>query len=226
MPKASWHVSVKDIDGFERSSFARYTGPIPPTGAAYLWRVTRLRYIAATEDKHPQLWIGLELVPRRGYKEDRYAGYFLMAFRTITANNRGFWVPFLDAVGIKARDFVNNTVVDAETNVVRIGKWRLTEDTYVMAQLVSTLDLKNQPRTDAGWFAEVTEDVEISDTKSSDSDDEFDEDDVDEEDDEEDFDNDEEDDEEDYVPPKRNTRAAATAKGKSSARTTTTRRRR
>lgn len=207
MPLARWRVSASDIDGFDRSKqFDRYTGPIPPVGEVFLWKVKYLKYLAGTRTKREQLWIGLELVPRANRDEAEYAGYYCLAFRTITENNQGFWVPFLDAIGVSGRDFVTRTVTDQEGIVQKIGRWKNDGTTLILAEMKNGEDAKGEPRRDFSWFKEAPSDVE---TYSSDDD--FDEDDEEYDDDTEDSDDDD-DYEEEPAPKSRPSRAQSVAK--------------
>jgi len=190
MPKANWGVSSSDINNFDREKqYKPYTGPIPPSGAVFQWKVKVLKYFPATQQRNPQLRIGLELVPQRK-DEKKYAGFFVMTFRAVTPKTQFNYVPFLDAIGVSANDFINRTNVDQEGNVIRIGGWRNSGDEMVLAQLKDSDDEKGNPRKDIGWIGA------LEDT-NSDDDDDYDDDEYDEEIDEDDYEDNEDDEYED-----------------------------
>jgi hypothetical protein len=151
MPKMDWGISRSVIDDFDRSKqYAPYTGPEPRNGV-YQWKVKVLKTAPATRDKHPQLRIGLELVPRNK-EEKRYAGYFLMLFRSITPDGRNdfTWVPFIDALGVTSTDFTNRTITDNDGNVQKIGKWTNRQDALILAQLKDDSDQQGNARKEIG----------------------------------------------------------------------------
>lgn len=156
MPKVNWGIGKGVIDDFDRSKqFAPYTGPIPPNGV-YRWQIKNLKFVAGAGGKHPQLRIGLEVQPRNK-DEKPFKGYFVMAFRSITENNRGFWVPFLDAIGVTAREFTERTIADADGNVTKIGRWNNDGKQSILGQLGNgDDDREGNPRKDIKWFGEDT----------------------------------------------------------------------
>jgi hypothetical protein len=185
MPKMDWGISRSVIDDFDRSKqYAPYTGPEPRNGV-YQWKVKVLKTAPATRDKHPQLRIGLELVPRNK-EEKRYAGYFLMLFRSITPDGRNdfTWVPFIDALGVTSTDFTNRTITDNDGNVQKIGKWTNRQDALILAQLKDDSDQQGNARKEIGWFGPLNEDDEgdeeydDGDPDDADYDDEYDDDEV------------------------------------------------
>lgn len=164
MPRARWGISAGDIDEFDRDSqFKLYKGPIPPN-AVYLWKIKVLKFVSGTREKHPQLRIGLELVPRSGHDEKRFAGYFIMSFRAITPKSNMFYVPFLDAIGVSGTDFAENTITDEEGNVKKIGRWRNTGEQLIYAQLKDGQDADGNKRQEVGLF-EAYDDEELDDTE-------------------------------------------------------------
>lgn len=172
MPRVRWGISGKSIDDFDRSTqFTPYTGPIPPS-AVYQWQIKTLKSVAPTKEKLPQLRVGLELVPRRS-SEERYAGYFIVAFLNIGPKNEFTYVPFLDAIGVSGDDFENRTIADAEGKVQKIGKWRNTGEEQILAQLADGTDQHGKPRKEIKWFGPLTE--EDYDDDETDDDEEYDE---------------------------------------------------
>lgn len=160
MPRANWGISSNVIDEFDRDSqFQPYTGPKPPSGAVYCFRIAKLWYAAKTQGKNPQLRIDLELTARDD-DELRYAGYFMRVFRPIADGNAFTYVPFLDAIGVSAEDFVKRTQVDADDGAItKIGKWRNKGDQYVLGMLVERPDNKGIPRADISWFGPDEDDA-------------------------------------------------------------------
>lgn len=153
MPRARWGISAGDVDDFDRASqYEPYRGPIPPNGV-YEWLVKVLKYLPGTREKHPQLRIGLELSPREDQpSEERYAGYFCMAFIPVTPKTAFRYVPFLDAIGVSGREFEDRTVTDEDGNIKKIGRWRNTGDVIIAAQLADGTDQDGNPRKELNWF--------------------------------------------------------------------------
>lgn len=176
MPKVDWGVSSRDVDNFDREKqFKPYDGPIPSNGV-YRWRIKVLKFIAGTQQKLPQLRIGLELLPRKGRKDERgYAGYFIMIFPPVSNNTQFRYVPFLDALGIASREFTERTITDNEGNITRIGKWRNDGEQVIKAALVDGSDQNGNPRKDIGWIGSDEDDepeaVEDDDEEDYDEDD-------------------------------------------------------
>lgn len=191
MPRANWEVSPRDVRNFDRSKqFKPYTGPMPTFGTVYQFLIKQLKFSPSTTEKLPQLRIGLELSPRRK-DEKRFAGFFVMSFRSVANNTQFAYVPFLDAIGVSETDFTNRTVTDEEGNIKRIGNWRNDGKQYVMAQLKDSDNGKGGTRPDVGWIGAV-EDVNTDEDEDDDGtefddelDEEIDEDELDEEDEEE-----------------------------------------
>lgn len=141
-----WDIQATDIDGFDRSKQIKpYAGPIPPNGM-YLWRIKVLKFVAGTRDKLQQLRIGLELVPRKGMGENKYAGYFIMVFIPVGSNTNFRYVPFCDAIGVSGTDFTRRTRADNDGNIQRIGKWSHDGEQMILAQLVDGSDERGNPR--------------------------------------------------------------------------------
>lgn len=160
MPRARWGISANDVDDFDRESqFKLYKGPIPPN-AVYLFKIKVLKFVSGTQEKYPQLRIGLELVPRAGHNEKQYAGYFIMAFRVITEKSNMFWVPFLDALGVSGTDFAERTITDEEGNIKKIGRWRNTGDELIYAQLRDGTNQDGEKRQEVGLFEAYEGEVE------------------------------------------------------------------
>jgi hypothetical protein len=152
MPKANWDVDESDIDDFDRDSqYKPYAGPPVPNGV-YLWLIKKLQFVAKTNNKKPQLRVGLELVPRDDRDEEQYETYFCMAFLPIAPNTAFRWVPFLDAIGVSGREFKNGTITDEEGNIKKIGKWRNDGEQYVMAELKDGTDQEGKSRKEIGTF--------------------------------------------------------------------------
>jgi len=153
MPRASWGIEAADVDDFDRDSqFKPYAGPPVPVGQVYLWTIKVLKYAARTKEKNPQLRVGLELVPRDGYDEEDYEGYFIMAFLTVTKKTDWKYVPFLDAIGVTGKEFATRTMYDEDGNVQRIGSWKNDKDTLVLADLRIGEDQHGEPKKEIGTF--------------------------------------------------------------------------
>lgn len=159
MPRARWGIRAGDVDDFDRDSqYSPYTGPTPPN-AVYEWLVKVLKYIPGTRDKHPQLRVGLELVPREDNRDERqYAGYFCMAFLPITEKTAFRYVPFLDAIGVSGREFIERTVTDEDGNIKKIGAWRNDGKEIILAQLADGVDQNGNTRKEITWFGAASDD--------------------------------------------------------------------
>lgn len=164
MPKANWGITADDVDDFDRDSqFTPYAGPPVPVGQVYLWQINVAKYAAKTRGKNPQLRIGLELVPREGYDEEAYEGYFIMAFLPINAKTGFRYVPFLDAIGVSGKEFEQRTMYDEDGNISRIGSWRNNKDTLILADLKMGEDEKGEPRKEIGTFMPYEEEEAADD---------------------------------------------------------------
>lgn len=141
-----WNINAADIDNFDRSKQIKpYAGPLPPA-AVYLWRIKVLKFVDGTKEKLQQLRVGLELVPRKGMNESKYAGYFVMAFIPVGSNTNFRYVPFCDAIGVSGTDFTKRMRADSEGNVQRIGRWTHDGEQEVLAQLIDGSDERGNPR--------------------------------------------------------------------------------
>lgn len=170
MPKVRWGISASDIDEYDRDNqYTPYTGPTPPN-AVYQWQVKVLKYVAGGRESHDQLRIGLELVPRKGRKDEaKYAGYFVMKFCHITSKAAFTYVPFLDAIGASGDDFKERTISDEEGNIKKIGRWRNNGDEILMGQLIERPDTNQVLRKEVSWIGPLAQDEDELD----DDDDEY-----------------------------------------------------
>lgn len=162
MPRANWGVTAAQIDDFDREKMYKpYTGPTPPVGQVYMFVVKILKHQARTREKNAALVVGLELEPRN--KDDqKFAGFFCMNYLTVADNTQGFYVPFLEAIGVSSTDFEKRTITDEEGNIKKIGPYRHTGDVLVLAQLREN-EYQGKTRIQAGWFGPVEEDPEDED---------------------------------------------------------------
>lgn len=188
MPKVNWGIKASDVDEYDPNQFRPYDGPIPPSGV-YEWQVKFVKFAAATDGKLPQLRAGLELIPRRGRKDEKqFAGYFIMAFMSVSERTQGFYVPFLSALGVSGRDFEQRTIADQEGNIQKIGAWRNTGDTMVKGELKDDVDQNGNPRKRMNWFGPIGEaatadDTDAGDEEEWDADEDYDDEDYDDDDD-------------------------------------------
>lgn len=187
MPRVSWGLNKGTVKNFDREAqYKPYSGPVPPNGI-YAWRVKLLEYQAGTKTKLPSLVAGLELVPR--YKsEEKYAGYWIRNFMPVADHTQFRWVPFLDAIGVTENEFYERTVTGANGRIQRIGQWRNSGETLILAQLKEGQDQKGNPKKEIGgqWEyedAKSEEDDEDFDTEDDDYDEEIDPDEYEDEDD-------------------------------------------
>lgn len=187
MPNVNWGISTGDVENFDRDAqFTPYRGKIPPN-AVYVWKLYRLQYAAGTETKHPQLRIGVELVPQ-DKSEKAYKGYRIMSFRSVMEKTQFAYVPLLDALGVSANDFISKTRADSEGNIQRIGAWKNTGEQLICALLKDDKDQDGKARKDIGWIGALEDDAEDDELDPLDDDDEEYADDDDEYDDDEEYD--------------------------------------
>lgn len=182
MPRVQWGVSASDVDDFDRDSqFKPYAGPIPPGNTVYAWRIKVLKNVAGDRKKNPQLRVGLELVPRQGFGESKYAGYFVMDFIPIMSSTAFRYVPLLDALGVSGREFEASTINDKEGNIKKIGRWVNDGETVVIAMLSDGEDQNGEPRKEirAGTYGDLPSHIALSESDDDDEDELPDDDDVD-----------------------------------------------
>lgn len=163
MPRANWGVTADQVDEFDRDAqFKPYTGPVPASGV-YLWQVKVLKFAAGTREKNPQLRVGLSLVPREGYKEERYEGYFIMDFAPVSEKTDFRYVPFLDAIGVSGREFEQRTILDEAGNIKKIGRWRNDGNQLVAAQLMDDTNQNGEPTKKIGWYGSAEDLAQLDD---------------------------------------------------------------
>lgn len=169
MPTVNWGIGEEVIDDFDRESqFTPYRGPVPPSGAVYQWKITKnVSRAAATREKLPQLRVGLELIPRKGFDEAQFKGYYITAFLSISERTAFMYVPFLDAIGASSNDFINRTVVDEDGKIVRIGRWKNDGRTIILGQLKDDQDQNGNPKKKIGWMGPLDGDPETDDDDTS-----------------------------------------------------------
>lgn len=186
MPKAQWGVSASQMREFDREKqFKPYTGPVPPN-SVYQFKVAVLKHAPETNDKNPQLRIGLKLVPRNK-DEKRFKDYWIMDFAPVTPNTQFRYIPFLDAIGVSEADFERRTIMDNEGNITKIGSWRMDGEQLILAQIRDGEDEKKRPRKEIAWYGALEEAEEYEDEEEE-GDEEFDDDDEYDDDDDYDFD--------------------------------------
>lgn len=178
MPKVNWGIARGTISDFDRTKqFKPYDGPLPPAGM-YRFLIKHVKSVAGINGRRPQLRVGLELVPRNK-EEARYGGYFTIAFLTISEEWPGFYVPFLDAIGVSETEFLNGTITDEEGHVKKIGRWKNDGNQYVKAQVKDGADQQGNPRKEIGYIGEDSGEAEYADDIDKGDDDDFDDDDYD-----------------------------------------------
>lgn len=138
MPKARWGtLTQEDIDSAE-SSFKPYEGPVPPKGV-YRFVLKWAEKTDAKESGNPMLRILLIL--DGSWKEDhkQYDGCPLF-MNVVVIDTTAFQVRgFCDAIGVTSKEFMNNTVLDEDDRVVKIGKVRIKDE-----ELLVKVNCKNE----------------------------------------------------------------------------------
>lgn len=165
MAKVKWGsgaASAEDIDNVDRSkNFTPYEGPTPPAGVYRFW----LKRLKKAESKagNPKLTLHLELVPRKDIPEQKpYKGFFLVddvpvgvAFRVAA---------FCDAIGVTGKEFVQQTVVDEDGNIKKIGKWTNDGKVVLVVAIRNGQDQNGNTRMEvSSYIPLVTEDSEDDD---------------------------------------------------------------
>lgn len=175
MPKANWGISSSDVDDFDRDSqFKPFIGDPPPSGVVYLWTIKKLVMVSATDEKTPQLRVGLALRPQNRAQK-KYEGYYITNFLPIADNTAFRYAPLLDAFGVSGRDFTSRTIIDEQGNIQKIGQWRNTGDFVIAAQLLDNdPDYVSKNPKKIGWMGEAPEDSDsdVDDDESTEDDDE------------------------------------------------------
>ena len=175
MPTVNWGIAPSDVDSFDRDSqFKPYGGPRDiPLNVVYAWRIASMKFLPATKDKNVQWRVTLVLVPREGFDEDQYNGFPVTDFIPITPSTNFRYTPLLDALGVTGSEFAKQTKTDTDGKVIRIGKWKNSGDTIVVAQLIEREDNKGKMRFEiaAGSYGDLPNGVELSDLSNVDDDD-------------------------------------------------------
>lgn len=158
MGKVKWGggISQGAIDEVDtEKQFTPYDGPTPPAGV-YRFNVKVLK-TSTSSNNNPQLVIGLELVPRSDIPEQRrYKGFFLMDYITVLDSVAWRLRPFLDAVGVTSKEFVNGTVTDEDSNVTKIGK-KVVKGTMVAVSIKNGQDQKGNARMEVAQYIPVVD---------------------------------------------------------------------
>lgn len=179
MGKVKWGggVSAQGIDDVDTSKqFTPYAGPTPPNGV-YQFHL-KIARIGESKQGNPQLILGLELVPRKDRPEDRrYKGYFLMDYIPVMESTQFRVRPFLDAIGVSGKDFVDRTVDDGsdKKNITKIGKWVQNGKQYVLVSIGMGSDQAGNSRMEAKSYVPAqdlgdTDDDAADDTADNDDD--------------------------------------------------------
>lgn len=128
MAKMNWGgkplLDALEDESNDREGYEPYDGPQPPRGV-YTFVVKYMRADESTNG-HPQVRIGLELVPMKP-EQKPYAGFFGTAFVTfLTDGSNAFALrPLLRALGVTPRQFMTATITEEDDrdnkNIVKIG---------------------------------------------------------------------------------------------------------
>lgn len=227
MPNVNWGISPDSVDDHEDNGYTPYMGPTNIPAGVYQWRIASMKRAPKTADKLPQWRVGLEMVPRKGNKEEqKFKGYFAMDFIPVSDKTSFRYAPLLAVLGVSGNDFTKRCAVDQDGNILRIGKWKNDGKTLIAAQLVDDKDMEGNPRKSirGGGYFSLPDDADYDDEDLEDDDDIYDDDveleDESEEDDDEYYEEDEEDDDEeedeedeldDIIPARREVKKAVRA---------------
>lgn len=165
MGKVKWGggISQNALDEVDTSKqFSPYDGPVPPAGV-YRFIVKVLKETTSSNN-NPQLQIGLELVPRSDIPEQRrYKGYFMMDFIPVMDSVAWRLRPFLDAIGVTSREFVNGTVNDEDKNITKIGK-KVVKGTVIAVSIRNGQDQRGNARMEVAQYIPVVDSDDQDDT--------------------------------------------------------------
>jgi hypothetical protein len=156
MGKIKWGggVTGKGIDEVDTSKqFTPYAGTVPPAGV-YQFHIKILR-MTLSSNNNTQLMIGLELVPRKGMPEqNKYKGYFLVDYIPVMESTQFRVRPFLDAIGVKGRDFTDRSVDDGtdKHNVTKIGNWIQNGKQFLLVSIGWGADQNGNNRMEVKGF--------------------------------------------------------------------------
>jgi hypothetical protein len=103
------------IEEAQESEFDEYTGEQPPRGV-YRFKITRLLN-GTSKNGFPELVVFMRLDPDRpAHKE--FEGYTMIDFIIVKEDGSTGWrvKPFLRAIGVTPRQFVQNTIEDSEAD--------------------------------------------------------------------------------------------------------------
>lgn len=147
MPVVNWGISPDSVDDYEDNGYTPYMGPTNIPAGVYQWRIAVLKRAPKSADKLPQLRVGLELVPRKGIKEEqKFKGFFTMDFMPVSDKTQFRYASFLAVLGVSGTDFTKRCRFDADGNITSIGKWKMDGKTILAAQLIDDKDMDGNPR--------------------------------------------------------------------------------
>lgn len=198
MPAIDWGISRGTLTNYERPKFNPYDGELPPN-RVYRWLIKKIQYAAATDQRAPQLILGLELVPRKGRNDSQYAGFYVQTYNVITDKSVSFWGPILDALGVSEAAF-RAAKIDTEGNIRSMGKWRNDGKQYIMGLLKDNTYNGVTTKQIGWWGPDSGEGTEPEEEEEYD-DEEYDDEDYESEEEEEDSEEDDWDDEEEEEEP-------------------------
>lgn len=113
------------LENFDDTRYEPYDGPRPTSGL-YGWTIKRIKRDTSSGN-FPCLYVHLDLHTRGRADHRKYEGFF-MRDQVIVKDDgtTDFRVrPFLDAIGVTVRDFMNNTDVGDDGFITRIGKTKV-----------------------------------------------------------------------------------------------------
>lgn len=158
MGKVKWGggISQGALDEVDTSrQFTPYDGPTPPAGV-YRFKIKVLKQTSSSNN-NPQLQIGLELEPRADIPEQkRYKGYFMMDFIPVMDSTAWRLRPFLDAIGVTSKEFVNGTVADEDQNITKIGR-TVPKGLLLACSIRNGQDQKGNPRMEVAQYIPVAD---------------------------------------------------------------------
>lgn len=159
MGKVKWGtgITAAAIDEVDTDKqFTPYEGPTPPNGV-YRFHVKVLKQTTSSNN-NPQLAVGLELTPREDIPEQRrFKGYFCMDWIPVMDSTAFRLRPFLDAIGVTSKEFINGTITDEDKNVTKIGKLAITKKLLVAASIRMGQDQKGNARMEVGTYIPVVD---------------------------------------------------------------------
>lgn len=150
MPKVKWgSISEQDINEAEVSQ--NYAGKIPPTGV-YRFVLSRLK-VGQSGEGNPKVVVMARLDGSWRKEHKKFNGCPLFDHIAVIQSQNFKVRALCDALGVTAKQFMNQTVTDEDDNILKIGTLKIHEEDlliYISVQHVNDAEYGEQLRTARG----------------------------------------------------------------------------